>query len=98
MLVVIMIFYGLVLLLNHVTPGTARCCLLELRGTISVKLPLGVSTVGYMRLIDVASVRLSRHTTEWLCFVILREFVRDSKLTWNISILEESTVHFFCIN
>ena len=78
MLVVIMIFYGLVLLLNHVTPGTARCCLLELRGTISVKLPLGISTVGYMRLIDVTSVRLSRHTTERLSFIVLGEFVCDS--------------------
>ena len=51
-----------------------------------------------MRLINVASVRLSRNTTERLCFVILREFVCDSKLTWDISVLEESTVHFFCVN
>ena len=98
MFIVIMIFNGLVLLLHHVTSGTTRCCPLKLRGTISVELALGVTAVSYMRLINVASVRLSRNTTEWFCFVILCEFVCYSELTGDISILEESTVHFFCVN
>ena len=51
-----------------------------------------------MRLVDITSVGLSRHSTEWLCLFVLCELIGDPKLARNICVLQESSVHFLCID